>query len=157
MRGLMQDHPLLISSLLQHAARYHGDTEIVSRRVEGDVHRSSYTQVHARAMQCANALDALGLNAQDRVGTLAWNGYRHFELYYAVSGSERILHTVNPRLHPQQIVWIIGHAGDRVVCFDLTFAPIIQAIAAQCPEVAHWVALCEADALPGELSPRCPG
>ncbi len=152
MLGLMQHHPLLISGLLDFAARYHGDTEIVSRRVEGDVHRTTYAQAQQRAAQCANALDALGLQAQDRVGTLAWNGYRHFELYYGVSGSERILHTINPRLHPEQITWIVNHADDRVVCFDLSFAPIIQAIAAHCPGVRHWVALCAQDALPADLA-----
>ena len=152
MLGLMQHHPLLISGLLDFAARYHGDTEIVSRRVEGDVHRTTYAQTQQRAAQCANALDALGLQAQDRVGTLAWNGYRHFELYYGVSGSERILHTINPRLHPEQIAWIINHADDRVVCFDLSFAPIIQAIATHCPGVRHWVALCVPDALPADLA-----
>ncbi|MGC8508772.1 MAG: 3-(methylthio)propionyl-CoA ligase, partial [Thiomonas sp.] len=152
MLGLMQDHPLLISGLLDFAARYHGDTEIVSRRVEGDVHRTTYAQVQRRAAQCANALDALGLQAQDRVGTLAWNGYRHFELYYGVSGSERILHTINPRLHPDQIAWIVNHADDRMVCFDLSFAPIISAIAPRCPGVRHWVALCAPEALPAELS-----
>ncbi len=152
MLGLMQNHPLLISGLLDFAARYHGDTEIVSRRVEGDIHRTTYAQVQHRAKQCANALDALGLQAQDRVGTLAWNGYRHFELYYGVSGSERILHTINPRLHPEQIAWIVNHADDRAVCFDLSFAPIISAIAAHCPGVRHWVALCAPDALPADLS-----
>ena len=152
MLGLMQHHPLLISGLLDFAARYHGDTEIVSRRVEGDVHRTTYAQAQQRAAQCANALDALGLQSQDRVGTLAWNGYRHFELYYGVSGSERILHTINPRLHPEQITWIVNHADDRVVCFDLSFAPIIQAIAAHCPGVRHWVALCAPDALPADLA-----
>ncbi|MBN2691098.1 MAG: long-chain-fatty-acid--CoA ligase, partial [Burkholderiaceae bacterium] len=109
-------------------------------------------QARQRAAQCANALDTLGLQAQDRAGTLAWNGYRHFELYYGVSGSERILHTINPRLHPEQITWIINHADDRVVCFDLSFAPIIQAIAAHCPGVQHWVALCAQDALPADLA-----
>lgn len=157
MRGLMQDHPLLISSLLEFAARYHGDTEIVSRRVEGDLHRSSYAQSHLRAMQCANALDALGLKTHDRVGTLAWNGYRHFELYYGVSGSERILHTINPRIHADQIVRIVNHADDHALFFDVCFAPIIQAIASQCPDVRHWVALCDADAIPPELAASVPG
>ncbi|MDY0331576.1 MAG: 3-(methylthio)propionyl-CoA ligase [Thiomonas sp.] len=157
MLGLMQNHPLLISGLLDFAARYHGDTEIVSRRVEGDIHRTTYAQARARAKQCANALDALGVARQDRVGTLAWNGYRHFELYYAVSGSERILHTVNPRLHPDQIAWIVNHADDRALCFDLTFAPIVKAIAPRCPGVRHWVALCEADALPADLAEVIPG
>ncbi|MFZ5578438.1 MAG: 3-(methylthio)propionyl-CoA ligase [Pseudomonadota bacterium] len=157
MLGLMQNHPLLISGLLDFAARYHGDSEIVSRRVEGDVHRTTYAQVRQRAAQCAHALDALQIAAQDRVGTLAWNGYRHFELYYAVSGSERILHTLNPRLHPDQIAWIINHADDRAVCFDLTFAPLVKAVAKRCPGVKHWIALCEADTLPAELAATVAG
>ena len=157
MLGLMQEHPLLISTLLEFAAAYHGDTEIVSRRVEGDIHRTTYAKARARAMQCANALAALGIEPQDRVGTLAWNGYRHFELYYGVSGSERILHTVNPRLHPDQIAWIVNHADDRALCFDLTFAPIVQAIAARCPGVRHWIALCDADAIPPDLAAAVPG
>jgi fatty-acyl-CoA synthase len=157
MLGLMQEHPLLISTLLEFAAAYHGDTEIVSRRVEGDIHRTTYAKARARAMQCANALAALGIEPQDRVGTLAWNGYRHFELYYGVSGSERILHTINPRLHPDQIAWIVNHADDRALCFDLTFAPIVQAIAARCPGVRHWIALCDAGAIPPDLAAAVPG
>ncbi len=151
MNGLMQQHDLLISSLIEFAARYHRDTEIVSRRVEGDIHRTTYAQVRSRAKQLARALDGLGLESSDRVGTLAWNGYRHYELYYGVSGSGRVLHTLNPRLHPDQIAWIINHAGDRVLAFDMTFTPIIQAIAARCPQVEHWVALCDAQQIPAEL------
>ena len=157
MNGLMQQHDLLISSLIEFAARYHGDTEIVSRRVEGDIHRTTYAQVRSRAKRLARVLDDLGLELGDRVGTLAWNGYRHYELYYGVSGSGRVLHTLNPRLHPDQIAWIINHAGDRVLAFDMTFAPIIQAIAARCPKVEHWVALCDAQKIPAELRQAVPG
>ncbi|WP_031405242.1 3-(methylthio)propionyl-CoA ligase [Thiomonas sp. FB-Cd] len=157
MNGLMQQHDLLISSLIEFAARYHGDTEIVSRRVEGDIHRTTYAQVRSRAKQLARALDGFGLERGDRVGTLAWNGYRHYELYYGVSGSGRVLHTLNPRLHPDQIAWIINHAGDRVLAFDMTFTPIIQAIAARCPKVEHWVALCDAQQIPAELRQAVPG
>ncbi len=157
MNGLMQQHDLLISSLIEFAARYHGDTEIVSRRVEGDIHRTTYAQVRSRAKQLARALDGFGLERGDRVGTLAWNGYRHYELYYGVSGSGRVLHTLNPRLHPDQIAWIINHAGDRVLAFDMTFTPIIQAIAARCPKVEQWVALCDAQRIPPELRQAVPG
>ena len=157
MMGLMQQHPLLISGLIEFAARFHGDTEIVSRRVEGDRHRSSWGQVRRRAMRIAHGLDQWGLPRGERVGTLAWNGYRHLEIYYGVSGSGRVLHTVNPRLHPEQIAWIVNHADDRVMAFDMTFAPIIQAIAPACPRVRHWVALCEADALPADLAQAVPG
>ncbi|MFN4003605.1 MAG: 3-(methylthio)propionyl-CoA ligase [Hylemonella sp.] len=148
MLGLMQDHPLLISSLIEFAQRHHGDTEVVSRRVEGDIHRYTWADVAARSRQVANALDALRLGFSDRVATLAWNGYRHLELYFGVSGSGRVLHTINPRLHPDQIAWIANHAEDQVLCFDLTFLPIIQAIHAKCTTVRHWIALCDDDRLP---------
>ena len=157
MMGLMQQHSLLISGLIEFAARFDGDTEIVSRRVEGDRHRSSWAQVRRRAMRLAHGLDAWGVARGERVATLAWNGYRHLELYYGVSGSGRVLHTVNPRLHPEQIAWIVNHAEDRVLAFDMSFAAIIQAIAPLCPGVRRWVALCEAEALPGELERAIPG
>lgn len=148
LHGLMMQAPLAIASLIQHADRFHPDVEIVSRRVEGDIHRCTYRQAHRRARQLANALAALGVGRSDRVGTLAWNGYRHFELYFAVSGSGAVLHTLNPRLHPEQIAWIINHAGDRVLCFDLTFLPIVEAIAAHCPGVEHWVAMIDHESMP---------
>ncbi|MGA1285999.1 MAG: 3-(methylthio)propionyl-CoA ligase [Rubrivivax sp.] len=150
MLGLMQDQPLLISSLIEFAARHHGDAQIVSRRVEGDLHRTTYREAAARARQVAGALDGLGLAFSDRVATLAWNGYRHFELYFGVSGSGRVLHTLNPRLAPDQVVWIVNHAEDRVLCFDMTFLPLIKAIWQKCPTVSHWVAMCDAQALPAD-------
>jgi len=150
MLGLMQNQPLLISSLIEFAARHHGDAQIVSRRVEGDIHRHTYLDAARRARQVAHALDALGLAFGDRVATLAWNGYRHFELYYGVSGSGRVLHTLNPRLHPEQIAWIVNHAEDRVLCFDLSFLPLVQAFHARCPSVRHYIALCDADRLPAD-------
>ena len=99
MQGLMQDVPLLISSLIRHADRHHGQVEIVSRRVEGDIHRTTYRQLHTRARQLANALDTWGVGMGERIATLAWNGHRHMELYYAVAGKGAIVHTINPRLH----------------------------------------------------------
>lgn len=150
MQGQMQERPLLISQLIDFAERFHGDGEIVSRRVEGDIHRYTYADAALRSRQVANALDRLSVPIGERVGTLAWNGYRHFELYYGVSGSGRVLHTINPRLHPEQVAWIINHAEDDVVCFDLTFAPILKAIHSHCPKVRQWVALCDADALPSD-------
>jgi fatty-acyl-CoA synthase len=148
MKGLMMDQPLSIASLLVHADRYHGDTEIVSRRVEGDIHRYSYRDAHVRARQAANALAGLGVQPGERIATLAWNGYRHFELYYAISGSGRVMHTINPRLHPEQIAWIVNDAQDQVLFFDLSFAPLIDAVSAHCPTVKHWVALCDESRLP---------
>ena len=150
MQGLMQDQQLLISSLIEFANRFHGDAEIVSRRVEGDIHRYTYRDLTARAKQLANALDGLKLAHGDRVASLAWNGYRHMEMYYGVSGSGRVLHTINPRLHPEQIAWIVNHAEDQVLCFDMSFLPIIQAVHAKCPTVRQWVALCDADKLPAD-------
>ena len=148
MLGLMQGQQLLISNLIEFAERNHPDAEIVSRRVEGDIHRYTYADLAPRARKVARALDALGLQFSDRVGTLAWNGYRHMELYFGVSGSGRVLHTLNPRLHPDQVVWIANHAEDQVMCFDMTFLPLIQAVHARCTTIKHWVALCDADKLP---------
>ncbi len=150
MQGQMQSQPLLISALIVHADRHHASTEIVSRRVEGDIHRTTWGEVARRSRQIANALDALHLGFGDRVGTLAWNGYRHLELYFGVSGSGRVLHTLNPRLHPEQLVWIVNHADDRALCFDMTFLPLVQAVHAKCPGVKHWIALCDADKLPAD-------
>ena len=126
MNGLMQRQPLLISSLLRHAERHHGEQLVVSRRVEGDIHRTTYRELAARSRKLARALAALGVMHGDRVGTIAWNGYRHLELYYAVSGSGAVLHTLNPRLHADQVVWIGDHAEDKVLCFDKTFLPLVE-------------------------------
>ncbi len=150
MLGLMQDQPLAISSLIEFAARHHHDVQIVSRRVEGDIHRYTYRDAAARSRQVAGALDRLGLAFSDRVATLAWNGYRHFELYFGVAGSGRVLHTLNPRLAPDQVAWIANHAEDRVLAFDLSFLPIVKAVWRQCTTVKHWIALCGADAVPAD-------
>jgi acyl-CoA synthetase (AMP-forming)/AMP-acid ligase II len=150
MLGLMQNQPLLISSLIEFADKHHGDGEVVSRRVEGDIHRYTWSDVARRSRQVANALDGMKLGFSDRVATIAWNGYRHLELYFGVSGSGRVLHTINPRLHPEQIAWIVNHAEDQVLCFDMTFLPIVQAIHSKCTTVKHWVAMCDADKLPAD-------
>ncbi|TXG00696.1 3-(methylthio)propionyl-CoA ligase [Massilia arenae] len=157
LQGQMMDEPLLISGILEFAARHYGDTEIVSRRVEGDLHRYTYRDCARRARQLASALGALGIGMGERVATLAWNGYRHLELYYGVSGSGAVLHTINPRLHPDQVAYIVNHADDRVLFFDLTFLPAIEAMARQCKTVKAYVALCgrkhmpPAGAIPGLL------
>ena len=150
MLGLMQNQPLLISSLIDFAERHHGDGEIVSRRVEGDMHRYSWADVASRSRQVANALDADGTGFGERVATLAWNGYRHLELYFGVSGSGRVLHTLNPRLHPDQVVWIANHAEDQVLCFDMSFPPLVQAVHNRCTTIKKWIALCDADKLPAD-------
>ena len=131
MLGLMQDRPLLIASLIEFAAQYHGDVEIVSRSVEGPIHRYTYSDANHRAKQLAQSLGALGINLGDRVATLAWNGYRHLECYYGVSGIGAVLHTINPRLFPEQIVYIANHAEARVLFTELTFVPLLEGIAAQ--------------------------
>jgi fatty-acyl-CoA synthase len=148
MIGSMMQQPLLISALLTHAERHHGEQEIVSRRVEGDLHRYTYRDLAARARRMANALAMLGVRQGDRVATLAWNGYRHMELYYAVSGSGAILHTINPRLHPDQVVWIADHAEDQILFFDLTFLPLVEAIAARVKTIKAFVAMTDRAHMP---------
>ncbi len=150
MLGLMQSQQLLISTLIDFADRHHGEAEVVSRRVEGDIHRSNYKQVAARSRQVANGLDRWNLGFGDRVATLAWNGYRHLELYFGISGSGRVVHTLNPRLHPDQIAWIVNHAEDQVLCFDLSFLPIVQAVHSRCRTVKRYIALCDENRLPAD-------
>jgi len=150
MQGLMMDMPLAISELLRHAARHHGDTEIVSRRIEGDVHRYTYRDAHARAKRLAKALARLGLDRHERVATLAWNGHRHFELYYAVAGSGAVIHTINPRLFEDQIVYIANHAEDRILCFDLTFLPLVEKLAPRFATVKHYVLMTDRAYMPAQ-------
>ncbi len=150
MLGLMQSQPLLISSLIEFAGLHHGDTEIVSRRVEGDIHGYTWADVAKRSRQVANALDDMNLAFSDRIATLAWNGYRHLEMYFGVSGSGKVLHTLNPRLHPDQVVWIANHAEDQVLCFDMSFLPIVQAVHTRCTTIKHYIAMCDADKLPAD-------
>lgn len=135
MNSLMMSEQLLISSLIVHADRHHGATEIVSRRIEGDLFRYTYSDCHRRARQMASALAGLGVKSSDRVATLAWNGYRHLELYYAISGMGAIIHTINPRLHPDQVAYIANHAEDQYLFFDLTFLPTVKLIAAHCKTI----------------------
>ena len=150
MLGLMQQQNLLISSLIDFAEKHHGDVEIVSRRVEGDIHRTTWGGIAQRSRQVAHGLDQLGLGFGDRVATLAWNGYRHLELYFGVSGTGRVLHTINPRLHPDQVVWIANHAEDQVLCFDMSFLPLVKQVHSRCTTLRQYVALCDADQLPAD-------
>ena len=161
LQGLMMDMPLLISSLIAHADRHHGDTEIVSRTVEGPdkdgrgaIHRSTYRAAHQRARQLAKALTALGVGQSERIGTLAWNGYRHFETYFAVSGMGAVCHTINPRLFPDQLAYIINHAEDRYVLFDLSFVPLVEKLAPVCPGVRGWVAMTDQAHMPQAAIPN---
>ena len=148
MFAAMMQQPLLVSSLLTHAERHHGEQEVVSRRVEGDIHRYTYREMAARTRQLANGIAALGVRPGARVGTIAWNGYRHLELYYAVSGSGAVLHTLNPRLHPDQLVWIGQHAEDEVLFFDLSFLPLVEAAASRLGTVRAFVAMTDRAHMP---------
>ncbi len=148
MNGLMMQRSLLISSLLRHVERHHSEQWVVSRRVEGDIHRYTYGDMAARARKVANTMAALGVTSGDRVGTIAWNGYRHLELYYSVSGSGAVLHTINPRLHPDQLVWIVDNAQDKVLCFDLTFLPLVEAVASRLATVKHFVLMTDRAHMP---------
>ena len=148
MQGLMQDRPLLISSLIDHANAFHPDAEIVSRTVEGPVHRCTYGDIHRRSKQVANALTALGVEPGDRIATLAWNGYRHMELYYGVSGAGAVLHTINPRLFPEQITFIANHAEDQYLFFDMTFAPLIEKLGPSMKSVKGFVAMTDRAHMP---------
>ena len=148
MNGLMMDMPLLISDLIRHADRHHGDTEIVSKRVEGDFHRYNYREAHSRSRRLAKALAGLGVAMHDRVATLAWNGYRHFEIYYAVAGSGAVIHTINPRLFPEQVIYIANHAEDKVLFVDLTFVPLVEKVAASLKSVKHVVIMTDREHMP---------
>ena len=152
MQGLMMNWPLMISSIIRHADRCHGDAEIVSRTIEGPIHRYTYRDAHTRARRLANVLRRLRIGGGDRVGTLAWNGFRHFELYYAVSGMGAVIHTINPRLFHDQLVYIVNHAGDRAVCFDLTFVPLVEKLAPHCPNVTSWIAMTDRAHMPTSTS-----
>ena len=154
MRGLMMDTPLLISSLIEYAATYHSDTEIVSRTVEGPIHRTTYAGAHARSKQLANVLARLGVEPGDRVATLAWNGYRHFEIYYATSGMGAVCHTLNPRLFADQLVYIIGHAEDKLIFVDLSFVPLLEAIQDQIRGACGFVVMTDAEHMPETSLPH---
>jgi acyl-CoA synthetase (AMP-forming)/AMP-acid ligase II len=148
--GQMMSQPLLISSIIKHADRYFGKNEIVSRRVEGDIHRYTYSDCHSRSKKLANALRGLGVQMGDRVATMAWNGYRHLEAYYAVSGSGAVLHTLNPRLFPEQIAYITNHAEDQYLIFELTFLPLIEAVAQHCKTIKGYILMCDRDRMPAQ-------
>ncbi len=154
MLGLMQDRPLLISSLIDFAAQYHGDVDIVSRTIEGPIHRHSYADANTRSKQLAQALVGLGITLGDRVATLAWNGYRHLECYYGVSGIGAVLHTINPRLFPEQIVYIANHAEDRVLFTELTFVPLLEGIADQLQRVEAIVIMTDRAHMPETSLPN---
>src|ERR1700722_4365492 len=154
MLGLMQQHPLLISSLIEHAAKAHPHGEIVSRTVEGPLHRCTYVDIARRAGQVANLLASLGVVPGERVGSLAWNGYRHLELFFGTSGMGAVLHTINPRLFPEQLEYIINHAEDQYLCFDVCFAPLVEKLAPKLRSVKSFIAMTDRDHMPSEAIPR---
>ena len=148
MKGLMMDTPLLISSIAEHAANFHGDREIVSVTSDNPRHRCTIGDAVARSRQLANALARLGLNQGDRVATIAWNDYRHLEIYYGVSGAGYVCHTINPRLFAEQLVFIINHAEDRFIFVDAMFVPLLEAIADKIPNVEGFVILTDEAHMP---------
>ncbi|TDY19974.1 fatty-acyl-CoA synthase [Paraburkholderia sp. BL6665CI2N2] len=148
MTGRMMSTPLLISSIIRRAARYNGGVEIVSRSSDGDIHRYTYRECELRARKLAQALEALDVRQGDRIGTLAWNSYRHLELYYAVPGAGAICHTINPRLFPEQIVHIVNDAEDTYVCFDAQFLPLVEEIGGRCSGVKAWIMMAGREDMP---------
>ena len=150
--GQMMQMPLMISSLLVHAARHSGSTEVVSKRVEGDMHRTTWAELELRSRKMAQVFARLGCQPGDRVATLAWNGYRHVEIYYGSSGSQLVVHTINPRLFPEQIAWIANDAADSVLCFDLSFLPLVEKLAGELKTVKHFVLMTDRAHMPASTT-----
>ena len=148
MLGLMQDWPLLIHRVIDYAARQHGAREVVSRSVEGPIHRTTYSEIHIRAKKVSQRLTQDGIVLGDRIATLAWNTWRHLESWYGITGVGAIYHTVNPRLFPDQIVWIVNNAQDRILLTDLSFVPLLEKIADQLPTIERYVVLTDAAHMP---------
>ncbi|MFV1873110.1 MAG: long-chain-fatty-acid--CoA ligase [Oleiphilus sp.] len=154
MRSNMMDRPLLVSSIIEHARTTHPNTEIVSRRCEGDIHRYTLAESAARAKKLANALSQNGVLKSDRIATLAWNNYRHYELYFGVAGMGAVLHTINPRLFPEQLVYIINHAKDKWLFVDLTFIPLLEAIQDQISGIEKFIILADEANMPETSLPN---
>jgi len=154
MLGLMQDWPLLCHRIIDYAAEQYGAREVVSRSVEGPIHRTTYTEVQARARRVAQALERDGIGLGDRVGTLAWNTWRHLEAWYGITGLGAIYHTVNPRLFPEQIAYIVNHAEDRVMLTDLTFVPILEKLAGDLKTIERYVILTDTAHMPETSLPN---
>src|SRR4029079_16323639 len=148
MLGLMQDWPLLCHRIIDHACLYHGARPVITRSVEGPFVATNYREVRDRALKVAQALERDGIKLGDRVATLAWNTWRHLEAWYGIMGIGALYHTVNPRLFPDQIVWIINHAEDRIVMTDLTFVPSLEKLADKMPSVERYVVLTDQAHMP---------
>ncbi len=153
MEGLMMKQELMISDLLEHAAKVHKDREIYTLNTDLTEHRYTWSECAARTRKLANALKAAGVKKGDRIATIAWNNNRHIEIYYAVSSIGAIVHTINPRLDPQQIIWMVNHAEDTMLFFDTTFGPIIEGIHSHCPMVKKWVSMCDHGSMPEYKAP----
>lgn len=154
MQSNMMNRPLLVSSIIEHAVNNHSDTEIVSRRCEGDIHRYTIKESVSRAKKLANALSKHGINQSDRIATLAWNNYRHYELYFGVAGMGAVLHTINPRLFPEQLIYIINHAKDKWLFVDLTFIPLLEAIKDQITGIEQFIILADKANMPKTSLPN---
>ena len=154
MLGNMMFQPLLISSMIEHAGRYHADTEVISKNTDTSITVTNWGEIHQNSKRFANALQQLGLAQGDRVATIAWNNHRHLESWYAISGSGLVCHTINPRLFPEQLIFIINDAADRVVLFDKTFVPLIKAVKALLTSVEHFICLDAADPAVREAIPE---
>jgi fatty-acyl-CoA synthase len=148
MLGQMQDWPLLIHRVIDHAANYHGGRQVISRAIEGPIHTTTYADIRARAKKVAQRLTRDGVRPGDRVATLAWNTWRHLESWYGIVGIGAVYHTVNPRLFPEQIAWIVNHAEDRVMMTDLTFVPLLEKLADQLPTIERYVVYTDAAHMP---------
>src|SRR6188472_785688 len=144
----MQDWPLLCHRILDHAAANHAERPVITRSIEGPIHTTNYAQIRARALRVSQRLERDGIRLGDRVATLAWNTWRHFEAWYGIMGIGAVYHTVNPRLFPDQIVWIINHAEDRVMLIDLTFIPLMEKLADKLPTIERYVVLTDAAHMP---------
>ena len=148
MLGLMQDWPLLCHRIIDHAATFHADRKVVTRSVEGPMHTTTYSAIRARALRVAQRLEKDGIKLGDRIGTLAWNTWRHMEAWYGILGIGAIYHTINPRLFPEQIVWIVNHAEDRVMMTDLTFVPLLEKLADKLPKIERYIILTDRAHMP---------
>jgi fatty-acyl-CoA synthase len=148
MRGLMQDWPLLLHRIIDHAAKFHGTRKVITRSIEGPIVETNYAQIRARALKVAQRLEQDGIKLGDRVGTLAWNTWRHLETWYGILGIGAVYHTVNPRLFPEQIIWIVNHAGDRAMFVDLTFVPLLEKIADKLPTIERYIVLTDGAHMP---------
>ena len=148
MLGLMQDWPLLCHRIIDHAATYHGERKVITRSIEGPIHTTNYAEIRVRALKVAQRLEKDGIKLGDRVATLAWNTWRHLEIWYGILGIGAVYHTVNPRLFPEQIAWIVNHAGDKVMITDLTFVPILEKIADKLTTIERYIVLTDAAHMP---------